>query len=1610
MRPEDESQYVTLLQTAKTPEEILSFVESRGMKMDRGDVEKWIAGREDYRKQGRDLPAYAVYKEGPKPLTDLGDGAAGASIRGFGAGTLAGALDEIGAGADTLGLTPGRENVWNSERRLADIWANNQHQNEAILGYDRSAHPWATLGGEVAGGLVVPFGAKARTVPQLFRVGAAYGGTQGFMGTEGSLGERAIGGAVGTLAGGVVGAGAGKALQYAPQLARYAYGRLGGRMAVPGNPADPAMPAIDAILAARQTPRMRDVIDIGDVPAPPPGAALDPVPPVDTAYPGPAGMRDRDWIDIADIPPPPHGSMAMDANAAASASRSSPLDLTADIPPEAIAHVERAQASWPDTMRRLTTGEAEVVENAAFNRELGFIDMRMGVPGDPANDFRGGYGLAHIIAKHGNENVVDDLPSRLAGMRIVERDPRHQDRLILEGQGGRAAVATTWHGDQQKWVLTAYDPQWKPPHGKTPPPMPIGGEPDSVHRRGMGNIGDTAPSGNVSRMDQTMTDAQRRALAEGIDPRDVLPIPSNMVDNADELAAIDKGRFAPARAPHERGELTQRRLHGYNGNEISHRGPVDLVGWLRLNGGLQDQGGELSHMGLTNRARSGDFVGQETRFGPLVNNGDGMNLDDAAMRAWEAGYFPDHPERPGVNEFLDALRDTHEGRNRRFLPEDFAEIDRYHGARQTRHDLEQQRFETGQPVYTDRSVPAGDERSFPPAQAYEEWPSGGPDFAGNINLSKLDSPQDIARALSMVDRRVGFDAATRGRVAHAETQRLAADLGMTPETLLSRRRGQAFNAEEALAARQILAKSGNELVNMARRVRAMNEPGEDVLADFRRAWVRHVAIQEQVSGMTAEAGRALQQFRQMADSRAVRKDVLSAMVRSGGGRENLQNAAQTLLDAVELEPGKFNAFTEKAIKPKWQGKVSELFINFLLSWPQTHTVNITSNALTTLAQIGEYGAAAAIGKVRQMLPRANTDRIIASEVGQRTFGLLQGAKEGARLFAHALRTGEPSDFISKVEGQDYKSISGIKGEIIRVPTRLLTAEDEFFKGVARRMELNGLAARQAHVEGLKGDAAARRIAELSANPTDEMLHAAQEYGRYLTFQQKLGPTAQSISQAANSNIALKFFLPFVRTPTNLLKFAVERSPAAPLLEEWRRDFVAGVARRDLAIAKMLVGTGFGAAMYEAAQSGLITGAAPSDPKKARMLYADGWKPYSIKIGDTYYSYSRLDPFSSTIGVAADLATLPQGMSERQREEKATLLVASIMGNLANKTWLSGVSDVVGALHDPERNADNMLQRLIGSLLVPNIVAGAARTLDPTQREVETLDDAIRSRIPGLRDDLLPRRNIWGEPIVNQGGIGPDFLSPMAVGTALNDPVNKAMLQLDYAPGYPSRKVGGRELTPEQYDRYVEMAGKASHSALGTLIADPRWQGLPDEDRAKAAKKIVDRVRDDVRAQLFGKDATGVAGGNDPWAGFKEVGGQNVLKPQTDAWAGFKQVQQPDLVGELQAAIPGVRFTSGYRTPEYQADMRRRGYNPSSNSAHLDGSALDMLPPPGKSMEWLKGQVRKLRPDARLLIHDGHLHATFPGYYGAPVLGGAAHAGIHNPNLSLPPLPPGTTLD
>ncbi len=1390
--PDVEKELLTVwLDLKSQPTDYIAVAKKYGLQVDPKDAAEKYADRD--RDQRAD-PTIPYDMRAPVPVINPDDGTLGAVLRGGGDTVLFGLLEESGAMADTLGGTRGRENIWNSDRRFGDILANNLAQNNSIIDYDELNHPWARLGGQVGGALVLPYGAGARTPAQLARIGSLEGGAYAFGSTDGTLGDR--------LANVPLGAAGGAA-------AGYTLGQVmrGGKA------------AIDAVRSRR--------------------ASSSPKVPNESPAP-PAAITD-------DIPPPPEGY----------------------------------------TVQPMAGGE----------------DM-----------------------------------------------PRIRDVIDV--------------------------------------------------------------SGNARPLLNDPTDPEMLAASLRVRPDDILPRPVNEVGDLSDAQAIDAGRFeTPAQI--DEGRMLESRAFPSQRNpdvELRTRGPLDLVSWVRRQGGVVDAGGDLKAMGLGNGPRDLDFAQNDVKMGPLIDNEAGNNLDDLAQAAWEDGYFPDNFERPTINEFLDALGETYSGTARRFHPDDLDEVDAFYQQRDLNNAIGRSE-EEGAPLTFDRSEPAGaDDFEIPPLTAYDDWPAESLARVDNIALDKLDSPQEISRALKVTsDAQGGADAARRGSLSYDEIGALASDLGMTADDLLARRKGQAFSAEEALQARRILAKSGNELVNLARKLkRSGDDPGAEALANFRQAWLRHAAIQEQVSGMTAEAGRALQQFRMAADSREVPAIVLKGFLNSSGGPGRIQDAAEQIIDMAE-NPDRLNQFTQKAVKPRWWDKPVELWYNYLLSGPQTHAVNILSNTMTALAQIPEHAVAAGIGAGRRVVSREATDRVLFSEVGSRATGLLAGTKEGLRQFARTFRTGEPSDQSSKVEDLAQKAFPGPVGEVIRIPTRLLAAEDELFKAIARRMELHGLAVRQASKEGLTGDAAKQRAADLVLDPTDDLLQKSMEYGRYLTFtrplrrdQGALSALGALASEGTQRVPIMKLFLPFTRTPTNLMKFAIERSPFAPAMKEWRAMVRKGGAERDIAIARAMVGSGIGATMAQLAAQGVITGSPPADEGKMRMLRADGWQPYSFRIGDKYYSYLRLDPFATTIGTAADLATMYGGMTERQLEHGATLLTASILSNLASKTWLSGVSDLMEALADPERNSNWLLKRLVGSVTVPTGVAQVARTMDPTFRETESYGDYIKSRIPGLSDNLPAKRDIWGEPITSEGGLGPDIISPIWQSTRQNDPVNNALLEsgISIGPARRTIQVNNKDvrLTPEQYERYQVEAGKRAKATLGEYVASQEWANLSPGERRKKVKTLITNDRRAVTDWLFRNGEKPEAGNSKsipaPPAGYRvegESAGVNMYR-------------------DLQRDIPGIRFSSGYRSEDYQADMRRRGYTPATNSAHLNGSAFDLLPPPGKSMSWLKREVQGLYPNARLLNEGDHLHAEFPGYYGAPPIGNAKGAGIVNPYANIPPPPPGFELE
>ena len=675
---------------------------------------------------------------------------------------------------------------------------------------------------------------------------------------------------------------------------------------------------------------------------------------------------------------------------------------------------------------------------------------------------------------------------------------------------------------------------------------------------------------------------------------------------------------------------------------------------------------------------------------------------------------------------------------------------------------------------------------------------------------------------------------------------------MTVEDLAARKVGQAFNAEQAVAARNLLVQSTNRVFELARDIRSGKNTDADLLA-FQEAVTRHQAIQEQVAGMTAEAGRALNSFKIVAGEKQ-QAEAIKAIIDAKGGRASTEEMAN-MVGSLN-SPQAVSKFIMAARGATTSDMLVEAWINGLLSGPQTHVTNVMSNTLVSLWSVPETYVAGGVGKIRRLAGASPGDTVFAREGNARLFGIWQGFREGLVAAGQAFKTESPTGGISKLEQRKFQSIPSktfregqpkktfsiggkeipipLTGETtwggkqVRLPGRLLMASDEIFKAIAYRQEINAHAYRIAASEGLKGDKFARRVAQLNQSPTEDMMDAARKNADYQTFTKELGEFGKAVQKLSNIHPATKVVVPFMRTPANIFKYTGERTPISPLVSKNVRAALSGAeggVSQDQQIARIVLGTAVGATAVTLAAQGLITGGGPRDPRMRAVLYANGWQPYSIKIGDMYYSYGRLEPLGTLLGIAADMHDVGAYATEQELNDTAAMIAGAVAKNATSKTWTQGPADAIQALTDPDRYGADYIRKLTGTL-IPTGVAQIARENDPFLRDARTLMDGIKARVPGLSKDLYPKRDIWGDAIELGGSAGPDIASPIYESRINNDPASKALLELKIWPSKPKRQIRGVDLTPEQYDVYQQYSGRQFHMMVTNMVNIPGWSQMP----------------------------------------------------------------------------------------------------------------------------------------------------------------------------------------
>ena len=455
------------------------------------------------------------------------------------------------------------------------------------------------------------------------------------------------------------------------------------------------------------------------------------------------------------------------------------------------------------------------------------------------------------------------------------------------------------------------------------------------------------------------------------------------------------------------------------------------------------------------------------------------------------------------------------------------------------------------------------------------------------------------------------------------------------------------------------------------------------------------------------------------------------------------------------------------------------------------------------------------------------------------------------------------------------------GSAVRMPGRALDTVSAFAKAVNYRMELRAQAFREASAEGLEGDALASRMAEIEATPPASIKVAADQASLVNSFQNELGPVASSFAKAMDLTPGGRVVMPLMQVPINISKYGFQRlfplSLASP--QNWS-DIREGGAPRDLALAKITAGALTTATFATLAASGYITGSGPDNPELKRQLQATSWRPNSVKIGDNYYQISRvMGPFGPIMDAISDFVGMLGQMPEHKVAEVATALALATSEGMGRQSYLTGPAQVLDAIVDPEKGAKTYVPDMVSSV-VPTIVRREARSLDPTVRRINSLLDEIKAGIPGWSSTLPPSRNIFGEPIMYPPSIGPEMISPAYVSKDAHDlvadEIAKQQVPLTMPPQVlfgsrppdvrlnPQSVKEGVQLSPEQYDLFVRLAGNelkgasglGMKDALAQLIQSPSYQRLsdgPDGSKALEIQKVVTAYRAAAKAELIKQD-------------------------------------------------------------------------------------------------------------------------------------------------------------
>lgn len=563
------------------------------------------------------------------------------------------------------------------------------------------------------------------------------------------------------------------------------------------------------------------------------------------------------------------------------------------------------------------------------------------------------------------------------------------------------------------------------------------------------------------------------------------------------------------------------------------------------------------------------------------------------------------------------------------------------------------------------------------------------------------------------------------------------------------------------------------------------------------------------------------------------------------------------LDKLDLLPGQKAVaqanFVNSTLKtPRFKDKVAEFVINSYISGAGTIAVNAMSALVKAPLAIAE----------RFLMGIMPGSKVKLSESTAMLRGFFEGAAEGINFARAGWTKGSPLDTEANIDqikaaiggAADSSELAKKFGAVVRTPTKASVFIDEFSKSIFRRMQFNAMISRMADtipenkLGGLTREDLYQRLRQIDTGSlqwADEVKKInpalAQEitdFAKYATFQADLGEIGNTMLKLRAKHPELVFIAPFIKTPINILKDALSYTPASFFMKQFK-------GRKDEALARTMLGASLATMTAYQIVEGNLTGSYPKDTGRREAMIAAGIPEYSVKLGDTWYSYARVEPLATVMGVFADsIESLRdyynQPKADREIQKLAVDGTLAITKNLTSKTFLEGITGVLQAVHDPERYGGSFINSFSG-IVVPAFVAQFARVPDPYQREVRNFGEAVQARLPGMREDLPIKRDILGEPKANPAQ-GLSGVLGIATKPAEQDALQQEISNIGFQYTPVPKAIRGVELDTTTYEKYSALSGQLMQDRLNMLIQTPVYQNASKAGKNILMKRLAEQAR------------------------------------------------------------------------------------------------------------------------------------------------------------------------